>query len=431
MVFVLLVFVFSLWSVFPLDSERFGREGLTLGLDLKGGSYLVYQADLTKKDPGQTDEEVMKGVISKIERRVNSLGVTEPIIQQQGTDRLLVEMPGVANIEEAVKIIGQVAELDFREAKYGPDGKELLDDKGNLVWEKSSAIGSDNKEKFLTGKYLKPNSQPNIDEQTGQPEVLFSWNEEGAILFEKITTRCVGKRLGIFLDDQLISAPIVQTVIKDSGRITGVTLQEAQNLAILLNSGSLDVPLKIIQQQDIDATLGSDSVHKSLIAGIIGLILVAVFMVFYYRVPGFVACLALGIYGIVLLMIFKLVPITLTLPGLAAFIVSFGMAVDANVLIFERMKEELRGGRTLGAAVEAGFKRAWTAIRDSNITTFIACIILLWFGDAVGAFMVKGFALTLLIGVALSMISALTVTRVFMRFVVKIVTSISLYGVRK
>jgi len=373
----------------------------------------------------------MKGVISKIERRVNSLGVTEPIILQQGTDRLLVEMPGVANIEEAVKIIGQVAELDFREAKYGPDGKELLDDKGNLVWEKSSAIGSDNKEKFLTGKYLKPNSQPNIDEQTGQPEVLFSWNEEGAILFEKITTRCVGKRLGIFLDDQLISAPIVQTVIKDSGRITGVTLQEAQNLAILLNSGSLDVPLKIIQQQDIDATLGSDSVHKSLIAGIIGLILVAVFMVFYYRVPGFVACLALGIYGIVLLMIFKLVPITLTLPGLAAFIVSFGMAVDANVLIFERMKEELRGGRTLGAAVEAGFKRAWTAIRDSNITTFIACIILLWFGDAVGAFMVKGFALTLLIGVALSMISALTVTRVFMRFVVKIVTSISLYGVRK
>ena len=431
MVFVLVIFLFSLWAVFPLDSDRFGRKGLTLGLDLKGGSYLVYQADLTKKDPGQTDEEVMKGVIGKIERRVNGLGVTEPLIQQQGTDRLLVELPGVANVDEAIKLIGKVAELDFRELKYGADGKEQFDDKGNPIWIKAKAIGSDKTEKVLTGKYLKPNSQPSIDQQTNQPEVLFSWNEEGALLFEQITQRNINKRLGIFMDDVVISAPTVQGVIKDSGRITGVTLKEAGNLAILLNSGSLDVPLKIIQQQDIDATLGSDSIHKSIIAGIIGLILVVLFMVLYYKVPGFVACVALAIYGVVLLAIFKLVPITMTLPGIAAFIVSFGMAVDANVLIFERMKEELRGGRTLGAAIEAGFNRAWPAIRDSNITTFIACIILWWFGGAVGAFMVKGFALTLFIGVALSMVSAIMITRVFMRFIVKMITSVSAYGVQK
>jgi preprotein translocase subunit SecD len=431
LIFILILFVFALWTVFPLDSERFSRKGLTLGLDLKGGSYLVYQADLAKKDPSQSDETAMKSVIATIEHRVNALGVTEPVIQQQGTDRILVQLPGVKNVDDAIKLIGKVAELEFREIKYGPDGKEQLDDKGNLIGIPATGIGSDGKEKVLTGKYLKPNSQPSIDQQTNQPEVLFQFNDDGAVLFEQITKRTLNKRLGIFLDNELISAPTVQAVIKDSGVITGVTLDEANNLAILLNSGSLDVPLKIIQQQSIDATLGSDSIQKSLIAGAIGLVLVVLFMIFIYRMSGFVACVALLIYGILLLAIFKLVPITLTLPGVAAFIVSFGMAVDANVLIFERMKDELRTGRTLGAAIEIGFNRAWLAIRDSNVTTFIACIILWWFGGAVGAFMVRGFALTLFIGVALSMFSAITVSRMLLRFASKVAKDPSAYGVRK
>ncbi len=231
------------------------------------------------------------------------------------------------------------------------------------------------------------------------------------------------------MDDQLISAPTVQSVIKDKGVITGLDLEGSNTLAIQLNSGSLDVPLKIMQEQDVDATLGSDSIQKSLIAGAIGAVMIILFMILYYRMSGFVACIALLIYSVLFIAIFKLIPITLTLPGVAAFIVSLGMAVDANVLIFERMKEELRAGRTISAAVETGFSRAWLAIRDSNVTTFIACIILAWFGETLGAFMVKGFAITLFIGVALSMFSAITISRVLLRFAIKAVKNPSAYGV--
>jgi preprotein translocase subunit SecD len=293
------------------------------------------------------------------------------------------------------------------------------------------AEGKDGTEKELTGKYLKPNAQVVLNQQTGKPEVAFEWDEEGAILFEQITKRNLQKPLGIFLDDQLISAPTVQSVIKDRGVITGLDLEEARRLAVQLNSGSLDLPLKIIQEQDVSATLGSDSIQKSLVAGAIGAVILIVFMILLYRMSGLVACVALIIYSFLLLTIFKLIPITLTLPGMAAFIVSLGMAVDANVLIFERMKEEIRAGRTLGAAVETGFSRAWPAIRDSNVTTFIACIILMWFGSTLGAYVVTGFAITLFIGVALSMFSAIMISRLFLRFMVRIVKSPSAYGVWK
>jgi preprotein translocase subunit SecD len=343
----------------------------------------------------------MEGVIKKIERRVNAYGVSEPVIQRLGNDQVLVQLPGVTDIEEAINLIGKTAELDFREITY-ENGEMVLDEDGNPVWEPAMAEGSDGVEKVLTGKYLLPNSQVVLTQQTNEPEVAFEWDDEGAVLFEQITKRNYQKPLGIFLDDILISYPTVSAVIEKNGVITGLTLEEARLLAIQLNSGSLDVPLEIIQEQDVDATLGSDSIRRSLIAGVIGLLMVILFMILYYRISGFVAVLALIIYGVILLMIFKLVPVTLTLPGVAALILSIGMAVDANVLIFERMKEELRAGRTLGAAVEAGFNRAWPAIRDSNITTFIACIVLYWFGGTLGAFMVRGFALTLFIGVALS-----------------------------
>lgn len=431
LVFILLLLGFALWAIVPLGSERLGREGLTLGLDLRGGSHLVYKADLSQKDPSQSDDDAMAGVLDKIERRINAYGVTEPIIQRQGHDRILVQLPGVKDIDEAISLVGQTAQLDFREMEYDEVGEMVLDEEGNPKWIEALAVDGEGEEKVLTGKYLKPNASPVLHPQTNEPEVAFEWDAEGALLFEQITKRNLHKPLGIFLDDELISAPTVQAIIKEKGVITGLNLEEARMLAIQLNSGSLDVPLTIIQEQDVDATLGADSLQKSLIAGAIGLALVMIFMILYYSVSGVVAVCALLIYGVLLVAIFKLVPITLTLPGMAALILSIGMAVDANVLIFERMKDELRSGRTLGAAVEAGFNRAWPAIRDSNITTFIACAILYWFGGTLGAFMVRGFALTLFIGVALSMFSAIVVTRTFLRFVARAVGSPSAYGVRK
>ena len=430
LVIILALFGFSLWAVVPLDSDRFGRKGLTLGLDLKGGAYLVYEADLSKMDPTQTVDQVMTSVLGKIERRANAFGVKEPIIQRQGEDRILVQLPGEKNIDEAKKLIGQVALLEFKETTTDATGQPAKDANGDIIWKTAQATGTDGKLEDLTGKYLKPDSKVVLKSGTNEPEVSFDWNDEGAVLFEQVTKRNLQKPLGIFLDNQLISAPTVQAVIKSSGVITGVELTEAQNLAIQLNSGSLDVPLTVIQEQTVDATLGSDSLRKSVVAGAIGLILVVLFMVLYYRMSGVIATLALIFYGVFLSAIFKLVPVTITLAGIAAGVVSVGMAVDANILIFERMKEELRAGRTLGAAVDAGFDRAWLAIRDSNVTTFIACIVLYWFGDTFGAFLVKGFALTLFIGVALSMFTAITVSRVFLQLIVRAVKNSWFYGVK-
>jgi len=428
--FIAILVGFSIWAIAPLDSDRFGRQGLTLGLDLKGGAYLVYEADLSKKDPSQTVDQVMTSVLNKIERRANAFGVKEPIIQRQGENRILVQLPGEKNVDEAKKLIGQVALLEFKETTSDASGQPQTDDKGEVIWKIAKGTGSDGQVKELTGKYLKPNSRVELKPNTNEPEVAFEWNDEGAILFEQITKRNINKPLGIFLDNQAISAPTVRAVIKSNGIIEGMDMKEAQNLAIQLNSGSLDVPLTVIQEQTVDATLGSDSIKKSIVAGAIGLILVALFMILYYRMAGVIATLALIIYGIILTAIFKLVPVTLTMAGIAAAVVSVGMAVDANILIFERMKEELRGGRTMGAAVDAGFNRAWLAIRDSNVTTFIACIVLFWFGDTFGAFLVKGFALTLFIGVALSMFTAITVSRLFLSISARTVKNTWFYGVK-
>jgi preprotein translocase subunit SecD len=431
LIFILVLFGFALWSVVPLDRNVFGRKGLRLGLDLQGGSQLVYSANLSMKDPSQTDAQALEGVKLTIERRVNAYGITETtvqIIQNAQGSFILVQLPGVKNITQALNLIGQVAELDFREQVVGAGG--------NITWVPAKAVGSNGQEEELTGKYLKPNAEVVLNTNTNKPEIQFEWNSEGALLFKQITTRDLGKPLGIFLDNELISAPTVQAVIEASGVITNNAwavnnLEEPQTLAIQLNSGALSVPLTLVERTDIGATLGADSIHRSLTAAEIGIVILLLFLLIYYRLPGLVACLALGIYGVVLLMIFKLVPVTLTLPGLAGFIVSFGMAVDANVLIFERLKEELRGGRSLAAAVEAGFNRAWPAIRDSNITTFIACIVLFWLGGTIGAFMVRGFALTLFIGVALSMFTAIIVTRTFLRLIMgsRVVTNPAAYGV--
>jgi preprotein translocase subunit SecD len=431
LILILALFGFALWSIVPIDTDLLGPNGLRRGLDLEGGSQLLYEADLSMKAPNVTDAEAMASVIDKIQRRVDQYGVTEPIIQKLGTDRILVQLPGVKDINQAISLIGETALLDFREQK--------VDATGNTTWVIAKAIGSNGQEKVLTGQYLN-DADVVLNQVTNKPQIAFEWNDEGAVLFTEITRRNLNKPLGIFLDNELISAPIVQAVIGAEGVITNDAwtvndLSEPRTLAIQLNSGALDLPLTIIDQRDVDASLGEDSIRQSILAAVIGIILLALFMILYYRLPGLIACCSLGIYGVFLLAIFDLFSsqLTLTLPGIAGFILSLGMAVDANVLIFERMKEELRGGRSLGAAVETGFNRAWTAIRDSNITTFIACLILYWLGGTFGAFMVRGFALTLFIGVALSMFTAIVVTRTFLRVIIgsRVVSNLAAYGVKK
>ncbi len=442
LVFILVLFGFCLWSVVPLDRNVFGRKGLSLGLDLAGGSYLVYQADISQNESG-SEAQIMEGVKGVIERRINALGISEPVVsvqQQEGSYSIAIQIAGVNETEKAKEMIGRTALLEFREQDAG----------GN--W--TVATGTVNGENLtLTSKYFKVNTSITVD-QYGKPLLVFEWDATGAQLSKQITTRLLGKQLAIYLGDEPlrgedghIIAPVVQAVIEDKGQIEGLSLADADELSLLLNAGRMPVSLgrwveqggsKVFEadvplyEKTVDATLGADSIKKSIFAAEIGIAVLVLFMLLYYRLPGFIACLALGIYGVVILAIFKLIPITLTLPGIAGFIVSFGMAVDANVLIFERMKEELRGGRSLGAAVEAGFNRAWTAIRDSNITTFIACIVLIWLGGSLGALMVRGFAITLFIGVAMSMFSAITITRTFLRFIPKsrLTTSPTAYGVK-
>ena len=433
--FIVVVLGLSLVSIVPVNSKLLGPGGLTLGLDLRGGSQLLYEADLTKKDPSVSDEQAMASAIEKIQRRIDEFGAAEPTIQKQGTDRILVQLPGVKDINRAISLIGDTGLLYFRELDVDSSGNPVLDSEGNYSFleEAATAEGTDGNERELTGQYLKSAGQD--FDQYGAPIVVFEWNSEGAHLFEQITRRNIEMPLAIALDNLIISAPVVNSVITGRGQIEGhFTIDEATDLVNKLNSGALDLPMEIIDQRDVDATLGADSVRKSLLAAGVGLLMLLILMIVYYRVPGIVACVSLGIYGAMLLAIFNAfsAQLTLTLPGIAAFILSLGMAVDANVLIFERVKEELRAGRALAAAVEIGFDRAWSAIRDSNITTFIACIILFWLGGTFGAFMVRGFALTLSIGVAVSMFTAIVMTRTFLRVLVstKKVTNLRAYGVK-
>jgi preprotein translocase subunit SecD len=434
LIFILLLVGLALWTILPINSTRLGREGFQLGLDLEGGTHLVYQADLSQKDPSMTDSAVMDSVIAKIERRANAYGVTEPLIQKQGDDRIVVELPGITDVDRAIEIIGEVAVLEIREELLDGSGNAILDEEGNIQWVVATATGSDGVTiEELTGKYLKPNAYVKLEQTTNKPQVVFEWNDEGATLFTAITTRNLYKPIAIFLDGENIQTATVNSVISNSGVIEGMTLQEAQDLVIQLNSGSLDVPLSIVQRTDVDATLGSDSLSKSLVAGAIGIGIVILFMIYYYHLPGAIAAAALLIYTAIVLAVYKLIPVTLTLPGIAGFVISVGMAVDANVLIFERLKEELRAGRTLHRAVDEGFRRAWPSIRDSNISTFITCAILYWFGNTFGAFMVKGFALTLFIGVAISMFSAVTITQTFIRLLIGngMIKGLSIHEVKK
>jgi preprotein translocase subunit SecD len=409
---ILAIFAFAVCSlVYPL----FGRDAMRLGLDLKGGIHLVYQADFSGVEPG-TEAEAINGAIAVIEKRIDVLGVTEPLIQKQGSDRIVVELPGVSEVEKATSLIGETALLEFRE--------QHVDENGNVTWVPAAAtIGGE--EKVLTSAYFKENTYVTTD-NLGRVLLVFEWNEEGSEISGQVTQRLIGQPMAIYLSGEPLLgdngqpiAPIVQSQITDRGQIEGLSLNEATQLSQLLNAGRIPVPLNLLYQQTVSPILGADFVDMSVKAGLIGIILVMVFMIVYYRLPGALASLALIFYGSVVLAIFKLWPVTLTLAGIGGFVLSIGMAVDANVLIFERMKEELATGRTLGAAIEAGFNRAWTAIRDGNVTTIIVCLILIWLGSSiVESAPVTGFAVTLLIGVLVSMFSAIIVTRTLLRMFV-------------
>ena len=537
--------VFCLLVVFPTYANRginwankkanvgipnLPSSGFNLGLDLQGGAHLVYQAN-TDVIPGADKASAVEGVRDVIERRVRGgLGVSEPLVQTTRVNndyRVIVELPGITDVSQAIKMIGETPILEFKEesdeplrpltpaetkemndfnaaasakakeaqkdikggmtfedavTKYSEDertkstggdlgfiddtvvpdfykwaqthkdgevSKELIKSPDGLniikrlsVQEKqdenSSTIKTYNvarillrtkqpvdivppadqwKNTGLSGKQLK-RAEVSQDTQTGQVQVSLNFDDEGTQLFAELTKRNVTKPIAIFLDGSMLSSPVVnEAILNGSAVISGsFTMQEARLLAQRLNSGALPVPVELVSQQKVDATLGADSLQKSFKAGIYGLIAVLIYMIIYYRLPGFIAAISLTIYALINLVLFKTLGVTLTLSGIAGFILSIGMAVDANVLVFERLKEELRLGRSLKSAMEEAFVRAWPSIRDSNITTLISCIFMVWMGG-----FVKGFAVVLAIGVLVSMFSAIVLTRTILRAVLMLV----------
>jgi protein-export membrane protein SecD len=422
----------------PINFDRNIR--VHQGLDLQGGLQVLLEADLAEGEA--VDSDAMDAAKIIVKNRVDALGVAEPLVQSQGERRIIVELPGVKDPELAIATIRETGLLEFVNAgsTFLPPDTVVRTDVGGTVAPTEEitptvditgtatvtpTVASPTEQIYntvMTGKEL---DTVNVAlDQYGKPEIQFSLKPQGSIDFGAFTSRNVGGFLCIVLDKRVISCPRIQTAITDGkARITGnFTLEEARSLAIQLRYGALPVPLRVETARSVGPTLGQDSVRKSITAGAIGLSAVFLFMLVYYRFPGLLADLALAIYALLNFAIYKfgLPPlfsyVTLTLPGIAGFLLSTGMAVDANILIFERMKEELRAGRSLGAAIETGFDRAWTSIRDSNISTIITCAILFYFGSTFGASMVKGFALTLIIGVSISMFTAVTVTRTFVRF---------------
>jgi len=400
---IIVLAALSVVLAWPGSFGMFGGLDYKLGLDLQGGTALTYQGKLDRVAP-EDREDAMAGVRDVVERRVNTFGVSEPSIRISGEDRLIVELPGVTEIEQAVNLIGQTPLLEFREED--PDF-QLPEDPNALEGVDPYSIFKPTK---LTGAYLQ-RAEVTFSSQTSgvnEPQISLYFNSEGADLFKDVTERNLGRRVAIFLDGELVVAPFVQSVITD-GRavITGsYSIEQAREEATRLNSGALPVPIELLSQRNIGPTLGKISVAKSLSAGVIGLLAVALFMMAYYRLPGLIAALALLIYVSISLSIFQLLNITLTTASIAGFILSIGVAIDANILIFERTKEELRRGKEFLTSVEEGFKRAWPSIRDSNLSSLITAAVLI-----TGASFVRGFAITLGVGILVSMFTAITVTR--------------------
>jgi len=413
-----------------INVPDFLNKDFKLGLDLQGGTHLVYQADLSTIEK-ENYSSAMAGLRDIIERRVNLFGVAEPVVQTQEAGdnyRLVVELAGIKDPAEAIEMIGQTPFLEFREQRTEGEAQVILDKQKEiegLSWEEVQQIENwelaledpNFKSTPLTGKYLIPQkTEMGFDQNSQKPLILLRFNDEGAELFEELTSRNVGKVLAIFIDNVPISAPVVQDAISGGkAQISGdFTIEEAKELVRNLKAGALPVPIELISQQSVGPTLGAVSLEKSLKAGIFGFLVVIIFLIIFYRLPGLLTSLALLIYVGLILSLFKLVPVTLTLAGIGGFILSIGMAVDANILIFSRMREELKEGKSFSVSLEEGFRRSWPSIRDGNITTLIVAFILFWFGTS----FIKGFALTLSIGILVSMFSAIFITRTFLRLFV-------------
>ena len=403
------------------------------GLDLQGGLRVLLEADLPEET--QVTAEQMQAARDIVENRVNALGVSEPLVQVAGNRRILVELPGVADPQQAVATIRETGLLEFVDFS-GLTASELFALEQQTIDTDFGRPAAPVEPTPSAGPAGTPAATPTTEprvfhtvmtgaelkgavvsrDQAGQYVVEFTLTDSGAAIFAEFTSGHVGDPLAIVLDHRVLSAPTIQDAItQGTGVITGnFTAEEANSLAVQLRYGSLPIPLKVAESKTVGPTLGQDSLRKSSLAGAIGLVVVMAFMGLYYRLPGLIADVALLAYAAITFALFKFIPITLTLPGVAGFVLSLGVAVDANVLIFERLREELRGGRTLCQAIDLGFQRAWPSIRDSNLSTLITCGILYWFGSTFGASIVKGFSLTLALGVMVSLFTAITATRTFL-----------------
>lgn len=447
-VMIIALVAFSLWTDLsknisipnPLNDKMLVNRNtdIRLGLDLRGGLQTLLQADVA--DCNSVKPEDLQTSRQILENRANALGVSEITMQTAGNCRIVAEFPGISNPEEVVASLQQTALLEFVDAGATPlsIGATVATDYGQTSATQptptpatASATPSANTagaatapapatvyHTVMTGAALNTVGVQ-VGSKPGTYQISFTLKSDFTKIFADYTTTHVGQILAIVLDKKVISSPSIQTAITGGdGSITGsFTSAEANSLAVQLRYGSLPVPVKVVESRTVGATLGEDSVRKSLTAGAIGLAVVILFMAFYYRLPGVIADLALVTYALISFMLFKMIPITLTLPGIAGFILSIGMAVDANVLIFERLKEELRAGRTLSQAIDLGWSRAWPSIRDSNSSTLITCLILYVFGNSFGASMVKGFSINLALGVIVSLFTAIIVTRTYLHLV--------------
>lgn len=454
LILIIFLFIVSLWidlskeisfpNPFKNNTPLFSRNvDVRLGLDLRGGLQTLLEADVPANVPVSSSDLAVTRQI--LDNRANALGVSEVLMQTAGERRIVAEFPGVSNPEEVVASLQQTALLEF--VDFGsnplPAGSKVETDfhSGSAIepattptaeataTEGATATAEANQpaptaqapatvyKTVMTGADLKEAHV--ATDRLGQPAVSFTLSDKGSKIFADYTTNHVNQYLGIVLDKTVISAPVVNTPITDgAGIIQGkFTADEANKLAIQLSYGALPVPVKVVESRTVGATLGEESVRRSLLAGMIGLGVVILFMGLYYRLPGFIADLALIVYALLSLALFKLIPVVLTLPGIAGFILSIGMAVDANILIFERLKEELRSGRNLRQAIDLGWSRAWPSIRDSNTSSLITCAILYAFGSTFGASMVKGFSVTLALGILVSLFTAIIVTRTFLHTV--------------
>lgn len=425
LILIAVILIITMWINIPnnpgINILGFNRTIETrLGLDLVGGVQALLEADLPVDQP--IDADSMSTARTIVENRVNGLGVSEAVVQQAGERRIVVELPGESDPERALSTLKKTGLLEFVDmSSISPDlalalvGTRIQTDIPTTTDVITSGVTNTLTSQVfptvITGSGLKDVSVTR--NQLGEYEIAFELHPDAAQTFANFTSQNIGNILAISLDKEVLSIPRINDAITDGrGVISGnFTLESANALAVQLRYGSLPIPLKVVQVRTVGPTLGQDSLQKSLQAGLIGFTIVVLFMAIYYRVPGILADISILIYALIAFAIFRWVPVTLTLAGIAGFLLSTGSALDANILIFERMKEEIRSGRTLNQAMDLGWQRAWPSIRDSNIATLITCGILFWFGSTFGATIVKGFSLTLAIGVGISLFVAIVVTR--------------------